>query len=93
MMTEADRSPERDIELDAILTTYGFLLEMAFSSICQLHPEGEREALRRIRASLQGMLERSPANPDAMTARDVKVSDEAERQLRIFLERLSSRIL
>lgn len=88
-----DRRSDRDIETDAILTTYGFLLEMAFSLICELRPEGRQAAFQRIQTSLLGMLERSPANPDAMTAREVKVSDEAERQLRVFLDRLSSRVL
>ncbi len=91
-MTEPDPNAERDIALDALLTTYGFLLEMAFAIICDLHPEGQREAFRRIETSLRGMLERSPANPDAMTARDVRISDEVERQLRAFLARLALRV-
>lgn len=91
-MSEPDRNAEPDIELDAILATYGFLLETAFSLICELRPEGQQEAFRRMKSFLLDTIERSPANPDAMTARDVKVSDEAERQLRIFLERLSSRV-
>jgi hypothetical protein len=92
-MAEPDPNPERDIALEALLATYGFLLEMAFTLICELRPEGQQEAFRRIETSLLGMLERSLANPDAMTARDVKVSDESERQLRAFLARLASRIL
>jgi hypothetical protein len=91
-MTEPDPPPEPDIELDAILTGYGFLLEMAFALICELRPEGQQRAFRRIETSLRGMLERSPANPDAMTARAVKVSDETERQLRVFLARLALRV-
>ena len=89
-MTEPD--PERDIALEALLATYSFLLETAFILICELRPEGQREAFRRIEASLLGMLARSPADPDALTARAVRVSDEIERQLKAFLERLSRRI-
>jgi hypothetical protein len=84
--------PDRDIEIDAILTLYGFLFEIAFDLICQLHPEGRQEAFRTIESSLLGMLGRSPANPDAVTARAVRLSDEAERQLRIFVERLRLRV-
>jgi hypothetical protein len=35
----------RDIELDGTLAAYGFLLEMAFSIICELHPEGKQARL------------------------------------------------
>lgn len=91
-MTEPDPKPAQDIELDAILAAHGFLLEMAFSVICGLHPAGQREAFQKIETSLLDMLERRPANPYPKTARDVQVFDETERQLRIFLARLSSRI-
>jgi hypothetical protein len=91
-MTEDDRTSDRDIETDAILATYGFLLEMAFSLICELRPEGQQEAFRKMKSFFLDTIARSPADPDAMTARAVKVSDEAERQLRIFLERLSLRV-
>lgn len=62
-MTEDDRTSDRDIETDAILTTYGFLLEMAFSLICELRPEGQQEAFRRVKSFFLGTIERSPANP------------------------------
>jgi hypothetical protein len=92
-MTEPpDRGPEPDIEIEAVLAAHGFLLEVAFALICELRPEGRQEAFRRIETSLLGMLGRSPANPDALTARAVKVSDETERQLRIFLARLRLRV-
>ena len=91
-MTGPDPQAERDIELDAILSTYGFLLEMAFSIICDLHPEGQQEAFRRIETSLLRIIAKSPADAYPTTARSVQVSDEAERQLKIFLARLSSRI-
>jgi hypothetical protein len=31
-MAEPDPNPERDIALEALLATYGFLLEMAFGN-------------------------------------------------------------
>ena len=64
--------PDPEIETAAILNIHGFLLEMAFAFICELRPEGPQEAFRIIETFLLGMLERSLANPDATTARDVK---------------------
>jgi hypothetical protein len=84
--------PDRDIETDAVLTLHSFLFEVVFAMICQLRPEGERAAFQRIETSLLAMLGRAPANPDATTPRAVQVSDEVERQLKIFLARLALRM-
>jgi hypothetical protein len=81
-----------DIELDAVVATNRFLIEIAFSIICELHPDGKEAAFRTIESSLRGTLKRSVANPYPKSARDVQVSDEAERQVKIFLESLGRRI-
>jgi hypothetical protein len=84
--------PPPDVEIDAILAAHSFLLEMAFSIICEIHPEGKAGAFRTIESSLLDMLRRSVADPYATDARAVLVSDEAERQLRLFLASLARRI-
>jgi hypothetical protein len=90
----ADQMPEHDpdIELEAALTLNRFLIEIAFSLICQIHPEGRQEAFQRIESSLLDILKRGVANPFPRSARDVQISDEAERQLRQFLASLADRM-
>jgi hypothetical protein len=90
-MTDREPPPP-DIELDAIVAVHGFLLEMAFSLICRLDPAGEQTAFRAIEGSILDMLRRRVADPAAASPRTVLVSDEAERQLRLFLMSLRRRI-
>jgi hypothetical protein len=81
-----------DVELEAALTLNRFLIEMAFTVICQIHPEGQQAAFRTIESSLLDMLKRTVANPFPKNARDVQISDEVERQLRQFLASLADRM-
>ena len=85
-----DPIPEKKIELDGILAAYGFLIEAAFSVICELHPQGQFGAFQIIESSILGMVKRSNAN--LKTNRDVQVSVETERQLKRFLAGLALRI-
>ena len=90
--TGATQWVDRDIELDGILGAYTFLLEILFVRIFDIHPDGRQAAFRELEASILGMLERTPANPVPTSARAVEVSDEVEKQLRIFLTRLALRV-
>jgi hypothetical protein len=82
--------PEKEIELDGILTAYLFLIETTLSVICELHPRGRYGTFQMIENSIMDMIKRSTANQK--TNRDVQVSVEAERQLKRFLASLSLRI-
>jgi hypothetical protein len=82
--------PDKEIELDGILAAYGFLIETAFSVICELHPKGKHGTFQIIESSILDMIKRSTANQKSN--RDVQVSVETERQLKRFLASLSLRI-
>jgi hypothetical protein len=83
--------PEKEIELDGILAAYGFLIQTAFSVICELHPKGRHGTFQIIENSILDMIKRSTANQKTNN-RDVQVSVESERQLKRFLASLSLRI-
>ena len=85
-----DPTPEKETELDGIAAAYGFLIETAFSVICELHPQGKLGAFQIIENSILGMIKRSIGN--LKTNRDVQVSVETERQLKRFLASLALRI-
>jgi hypothetical protein len=82
--------PDKEIGLDGILAAYGFLIETAFSVICELHPKGKHGTFQIIENSVLEMIKRSTANQKCN--RDVQVSVETERQLKRFLASLSLRI-
>jgi hypothetical protein len=63
-----------DIELEAALALNRFLIEMVFTVICEIHPEGPHEAFQKIESSLVDMLKRTVANPFPRNARDVQIS-------------------
>ena len=48
-MTEPDPNPERDIALEALLVTYGFLLETAFALIASFVPRGNRRLSKELK--------------------------------------------
>lgn len=86
------QEPLSDIDIEATLAAHGFLLERAFSLICQIDPTGKEVAFQKIEAFLLGITKRSVANPYPMSAGDVKISDAAEQELMGFLPRLRARL-
>jgi hypothetical protein len=80
------------IKIRGQLAAHTFLLETAFAMILALYEEGQRAAFEELAASILGELQKSPANPNAATPGAVAISDESERQLKVFLQRLSRRI-
>jgi hypothetical protein len=86
------QQPDPEIELDGILGAYTFLLELLFVMILERDPDGLQPAFQRTEEMVRGILQRSVAVAAPTTSRDVELSAETERQLKIFLARLALRI-